>query len=91
MCQYHHPNKTMGPHRKLGIYVGYETPSIIKYLEPKTGDLFTAWYADSIFDEEHFPALGGGLYLNNKQYQEIEWSASSIQSLDPIPNLKFKE
>jgi hypothetical protein len=37
------PQRTsMGPHRKLGIYVSYETPSIIKYLEPMTGDLHTA-------------------------------------------------
>ncbi|XP_019184046.1 PREDICTED: uncharacterized protein LOC109178951 [Ipomoea nil] len=36
-------NRTsMGPQRKLGIYVGYESPSIIKYLEPMTGDQFTA-------------------------------------------------
>jgi hypothetical protein len=61
------PQRTsMGPHRKLGVYVGYESLSILKYLEPRTGDLFTARYADSIFDEEHFPALGGGLYLTNK-------------------------
>jgi hypothetical protein len=73
----------MGPHRKFEIYVGYESLSIIKYLELGTGDLFTARYADSIFDEEHFSALGGGLYLNNKECREIEWSASSIQSLDP--------
>jgi hypothetical protein len=53
------PQRTsMGPHRKLGIYVGYESPSIIKYLEPLTGDLFTARYADCIFDEDNFPALG---------------------------------
>ena len=38
-----------------------------KYLEPKTGDLFTARYADNIFDEDHFPALGGGLYLKSKK------------------------
>jgi hypothetical protein len=50
---------TMGPHRKLGIYMGYQSPSIIKYLEPLTGDLFTARYADCIFSEDHFPALGG--------------------------------
>jgi hypothetical protein len=49
----------MGPHRKMGIYVGYLSPSIIKYLEPLTGDLLTARYADCIFNEEHFPALGG--------------------------------
>jgi hypothetical protein len=54
----------MGPHRKMGVYVGYESPSIIKYLEPKTGDLFTTRYADSIFDEDYFSALGGGLSGN---------------------------
>jgi hypothetical protein len=32
------PQRTaMGPHRKLGIYVGFKSPSIIKYLEPLTG------------------------------------------------------
>jgi hypothetical protein len=32
------PQRTaMGPNRKLGIYVGYQSPSIIKYLEPLTG------------------------------------------------------
>jgi hypothetical protein len=54
--------KTMGPHRKLGIYAGYQSPSIIKYLDPMTGDLFKAWYADSIFNEDHFLTLGGGMY-----------------------------
>jgi hypothetical protein len=56
----------MGPHRKLGIYVGYQSPSIIKYLESLIGDLFTAQYADYIFDEDHFPTLGETLYhINN--------------------------
>jgi hypothetical protein len=50
---------TMGPHRKLGIYVGYKSLSIIKYLEPTTGDLFMARYADCIFNENLFLALGG--------------------------------
>ena len=57
------PQRTsMGPHRKLGIYVGYSSPSIIQYLEPLTGDLFPARFADYIFNEDHFPALGGELY-----------------------------
>jgi hypothetical protein len=64
------PQRTsMGPHRKLGIYVGYSLPLIIKYLEPLTGDLFTAWFADCIFNEDHFLALGGELY--QKECQEI--------------------
>jgi hypothetical protein len=49
--------------------VGYSLPLIIKYLEPLTGDLFTAWFADCIFNEDHFLALGGELY--QKECQEI--------------------
>ena len=54
------PQRTkMGPQRRLGIYVGYESPSIVRYLEPQTGDVFTARFADCHFDEENFPVLGG--------------------------------
>ncbi|KAL0390943.1 UNVERIFIED_CONTAM: hypothetical protein Scaly_0451400 [Sesamum calycinum] len=38
----------MGPQRRLGIYVGFESPSIIKYLEPMTGDQFTARHLSQI-------------------------------------------
>ena len=32
------PQRTkMGPQRRMGIYVGYDSPTIIKYLEPTTG------------------------------------------------------
>ena len=81
----------MGPHQKLGIYVGYETPSIIKYLEPMTRDLHTARYADCVFDEDHFPALGGDTHP--EEYQKIVWNATGMQSLDPRTmnlNWKFK-
>jgi hypothetical protein len=57
------PQRTpMGPQRKLGIYMGFKSRSIIKYIESMTGDLFTARFTDSIFDEDHFPALGGEMY-----------------------------
>jgi hypothetical protein len=60
------PNHTsMGLHRKMGIYVGYLSPSIIKYLEPLTGDLLTAQYTGSTFNEEHFPALGGRIQVSH--------------------------
>jgi len=72
----------MGPHRKLGIYVGYQSPSIIKYLEPLTGDLFTARYADCIFNEDHFSALEGD-YKYQNECQEINWDAQGIFSSDP--------
>nr|ABF96511.1 retrotransposon protein, putative, Ty1-copia subclass [Oryza sativa Japonica Group] len=71
-----------GPFRKVGIYVGFKSPSIIKYLEPLTGDLFTARFADSIFDEEHFPALGRD-FKYQKECQEIDWDVQGIPASDP--------
>ena len=47
------------PQRRLGIYVGFNSPSIIRYLEPVTGDVFTARFADCHFDENVFQPLGG--------------------------------
>ncbi|KAJ0523083.1 putative RNA-directed DNA polymerase [Helianthus annuus] len=53
------PQRTiMGPQRRLGIYIGFNSPSIIKYLEPLTGDMFTARFADCQFNETVFPVLG---------------------------------
>ncbi|PIN26225.1 hypothetical protein CDL12_01027 [Handroanthus impetiginosus] len=70
----------MGPQRRLGIYIGYESPSIIKYLEPMTGDLFKARFADCHFDESVFPTLGGEYKQLEK---EIDWNAFSLSHLDP--------
>ena len=49
----------MGSQRRLGIYVGFDSPSIIRYLEPLTGDVFTARFADCHFNESVFPSLEG--------------------------------
>ena len=75
------PQRTkMGPQRRLGIYVGYDSPSIIKYLEPSTGDLFTARFADCHFDESLFPTLKG----ENEQLEKgISWNELSKTYLDP--------
>ena len=50
----------MGVQRKLGIYMGFKSRSIFKYLDPTTGDLFSAHGSMCIFDEHTFPSLGGG-------------------------------
>jgi hypothetical protein len=53
------PQRTkMRPQRRLRIYIGFHSPSIIKYLEPLTGDIFTARFADCQFDEIIFSILG---------------------------------
>lgn len=63
----------------MGIYVGYESPFIVKYLEPITWDLFTARFADYHFDESKFPVLGG---VNKKLKKEISWN-ELLFHLDP--------
>ena len=62
----------MGHQRRLRIYVSYESPSIIRYLKPQTGDIFTARFADCHFNEAIFPSLAGEKQLKN----EIIWSES---------------
>ena len=69
----------MGPQRKLGIYIGYESPSILKYLEPITGDQFIARCADCIFDEDHFLALRGDKNQKLKECREISWNSKDLQ------------
>ena len=78
----------MGPQRRLGIYVGYDSPTIIRYLEPTTGDLFTARFADCKFDETQFPSLGGDMnaHIPASQRQELIWCAPSDKSLLDPPN-----
>ncbi|CAM8902209.1 unnamed protein product [Rhodiola kirilowii] len=75
------PQRTkMGPQRSLGIYVGFESPSIVKYLEPQTGNIFTARFADCHFNEEIFPTLGD----ERKQLEkEITWFVPTLMHLDP--------
>ena len=75
----------MGPQRRLGIYVGYDSPSIIRYLEPSTGDVFTACFVDYHFNENLFPPLGGEK-LVPKERREITWNAFVMSHFDPHTN-----
>ncbi|GJR07708.1 disease resistance CC-NBS-LRR class family protein [Tanacetum coccineum] len=75
------PQRTkMGPQRRLGIYVGYEMISIIRYLEPLTGDVFTACFTDNHFNEAIFPLLWGEKKNHEK---DVSWSEPSLLYLDP--------
>jgi hypothetical protein len=40
------------------IYVGFDSPSIIRFLEPLTNDVFKACFEHYHFDENIFPSLG---------------------------------
>ena len=41
------------------IYVGFQSASIINYIEPLTREVFTAQFAYCHFDENIFLPLGG--------------------------------
>ena len=72
----------MGPQRRSGIYIGFDSPSIIKYLEPLARDVFRARFEDCHFDEVNFPSLGGD-ELPKEERRKIIWNASSMSHLDP--------
>ena len=82
----------MGLQRRIGIYVGLDSPSIIKYLEPMTGDVFRARFVDCHFNETVFPQLGwgggggGGGKLILEERHEITWNASTLSHLDQRTN-----
>ena len=75
----------MGPQRRIGIYVGLDSPSIIKYLEPMTGDVFRARFADCHFNETVFPQLRGEKWIPEGRH-EITWNASTLSHLDQRTN-----
>ena len=54
----HEPRRhTIGAHRQEGVYVGFDSPSIIRYLDPLTCNLYKARFANCRFIETHFPPL----------------------------------
>jgi hypothetical protein len=72
----------MGPHRRLGISVGYQSLSILKYPKPLMGDLFTARFANCIFNEDHILALkGDNKFIDDGR--EIVWDEKNILSSNP--------
>ena len=80
------PQRTkMGPQRRLGIYVGFDPLSILRYLEPLTGDVFRAIFSNCHFNEIVFPPLGGEKSIPEER-REITWNASILSHFDPCTN-----
>ena len=75
----------MDPQRRLGIYIGFDSPSIIRYLKPLTGDVFKARFKDCHFNETIFPPLGGEKSLPEAR-REITWNVSTLSHLNPRTN-----
>ena len=75
----------MGPPRRLGIHVRFDSLSIIRYLEPLVGDVFTAHFADCHFNESVFSPLSGENSIPKKR-REITWNASTMSHFDHRTN-----
>ena len=69
----------------VGIYVGFDSPSIIRYFEPLTGDVFTVRFADCHFNESVFPPLGGEKSVL-KEREEITCNSSTMSHFDHCTN-----
>lgn len=84
------PKRTkLAPQIQL-VYVDFDSPSIIRYIEPLTGDLFKACFVDYHFDESVFLPLGGGLKSIPEEClgkyvpeEQIKWNTSRLKHLDP--------
>ena len=80
------PQRTkMGPQCRLGIYTGFDYPSIIRYLEPLTDDVFKARFEDCHFNETIFPPLGREKSLLEARCK-ITWNVSTLFHLEPRAN-----
>ena len=49
----------LGPQRCLGIYVGFQSSSIINYIELVIDEVFTTRFTNCHFNEYVFPPLEG--------------------------------
>ena len=65
--------------------MGFDSPSIIRYLEPLTGDVFKTRFEDCHFNETIFPPLGGEKSLLEARH-EITWNVLTLSHLDPHTN-----
>ena len=80
------PQRTkMGPQGRLGMYVGFDSPSIIRYLEPLTRDVFRVRFADFHFNKTVFPPLREEKSIPEER-REITWNASTLSHFDPRTN-----
>ncbi|CAM6084807.1 unnamed protein product [Calypogeia fissa] len=69
----------MGPQRQRGIYVGFDSHSIIRYLEPSTTDVFKAQFQDCNFFEDEFPTFMNGSHRSG------DVTVKALQWLSPHP------
>ena len=78
--------KTIRTHHQEGVYVGYDSPRIIRYLSILIGTLLRARFQNSHFDENTFPSLP-----NTKNAQILDFFAPQTFIHNPNPCTALSE
>jgi hypothetical protein len=63
----------MGPHRQQGIYIGYDFPSIIRYMKPATTNVFKARFADFHFYKDISFNPSNKHHQDQKSVKSFKW------------------
>jgi hypothetical protein len=61
------------PQRRKGIYIGFDSNSIIRCLEKTTADVYKAIFLDCHFSEDVFPTLNTGKPADNPKDAKLTW------------------
>ena len=77
---------TIGAHQEEGIYIGFDSPAIIRYLVPATCILLKARFANCRFIESIFPKL-----YKSEPNTSLVFSTPEILTLNPDPPTGLSE
>ena len=72
-------------HFRVLFNVGFNSPSIIRFLEPLTSDVLKARFEDCHFYHNNFSSIGKEK-LAPQARQEITWNNSKLSYFDPRTN-----
>ena len=77
---------TISHHRVEGIYVGFDSPSVIRYLIPETGVLHKVRFQNCKFDETVFPSV-----TVSKPNTPLEFWAPETLTMNPDPRIALTD
>ena len=78
--------RTISAHRLEGIYIGCDSPSIIRYLETRTGVIHKARFENCRFIETIFPTL-----LSHTSSSPLTFRAPETFTMNPDPRTALSE
>jgi len=81
---------TIDAHYQKGIYVGFDSPSIICYINSSIGRLLRAYFANYWFEEDIFSSLKGGASILETS-TDITFQAPQTFTSNPDPRTPLAE